>query len=66
MLLEWDGKGDFAVEYLSHSEQETEQLGERIAKKLPRGTVIAYSGELGMEKPPSPAGLRAGLAAAVG
>ena len=41
-------KGAFAVEHLSHSEQETEQLGEQVARKLPRGTVIAYTGELGM------------------
>ena len=59
--LEWDGKGDFAVEYLSHSEQETEQLGERVAKKLPRGTVIAYSGELGMGKTAFTRGLARGL-----
>ena len=36
-------KGAFAVEHLSHSEQETEQLGEQVARKLPRGTVIAYT-----------------------
>ena len=44
-------KGAFAVEHLSHSEQETEQLGEQVARKLPRGTVIAYTGELGMGSP---------------
>ena len=38
------------MEHLSHSEQETEQLGEQVARKLPRGTVIAYTGELGMGK----------------
>mgnify|MGYP001520338437 CR=1 FL=1 len=43
-------KGAFAVEHLSHSEQETEQLGEQVARRLPRGTVIAYTGELGMGK----------------
>ena len=37
------------MEHLSHSEQETEQLGEQVARKLPRGTVIAYTGELGWE-----------------
>ena len=38
------------MEHLSHSEQETEQLGEQVARRLPRGTVIAYTGELGMGK----------------
>ena len=42
------------MEHLSHSEQETEQLGEQVARKLPRGTVIAYTGELGMGKTAHP------------
>ena len=37
------------MEHLSHSEQETEQLGEQVARRLPRGTVIAYTGELGID-----------------
>lgn len=53
------------MEHLSHSEQETEQLGEQVARKLPRGTVIAYTGELGMGKTGlHPAGLPAVSAAA--
>ena len=54
-------KGAFAVEHLSHSEQETEQLGEQVARKLPRGTVIAYTGELGMGKTAFTRGLARGL-----
>lgn len=54
-------KGAFAVEHLSHSEQETEQLGEQVARRLPRGTVIAYTGELGMGKTAFTRGLARGL-----
>ena len=54
-------KGAFAVEHLSHSEQETEQLGEQVARRLPRGTVIAYTGELGMGKTAFTRGLAQGL-----
>ena len=49
------------MEHLSHSEQETEQLGEQVARKLPRGTVIAYTGELGMGKTAFTRGLARGL-----
>ena len=49
------------MEHLSHSEQETEQLGEALAKKLPRGVVIAYTGELGMGKTAFTRGLARGL-----
>ena len=59
--LEWVERGAFAVEHLSHSEQETKQLGEQVARKLPRGTVIAYTGELGMGKTAFTRGLARGL-----
>lgn len=49
------------MEHLSHSEQETEQFGEQVARKLPRGTVIAYTGELGMGKTAFTRGLARGL-----
>lgn len=51
------------MEYLCHSPAETEALGERLGKQLHPGAVIAYEGGLGMEKRPSRAALRAGLAA---
>ena len=54
-------KGAFAVQHLSYSEQETEQLGEQVARRLPRGTVIAYTGELGMGKTAFTRGLARGL-----
>ena len=54
-------KGVFAVEHLSHSEQETEQLGETLAGRLPRGAVIAYTGALGMGKTAFTRGLARGL-----
>ena len=49
------------MEHLSHSEQETEQLGEQVARRLPRGTVIAFTGELGMGKTAFTRGLARGL-----
>ena len=33
--------------YISHSEAETESIGEKFAKDLPDGTVIAMYGDLG-------------------
>ena len=36
--------------YISHSEAETESIGEKFAKDLPDGTVIAMYGDLGAGK----------------
>lgn len=49
------------MKFLTHSEQETEQLGERLAKKLTPGTVIAYEGDLGAGKTAFTRGLARGL-----
>ena len=49
------------MEYISHSEQETEQLGEQLAGKLSPGSVVAYSGGLGMGKTAFTRGLAKGL-----
>ena len=45
------------MEYISHSEAETEAFGERLAAALSPGAVVAYRGGLGMK-----AGLRPGIA----
>ena len=37
------------MEYISHSEAETEAIGERLAAALSPGAVVAYRGGLGME-----------------
>ena len=50
-----------AVEYLSHSPAETEQLGERLGKSLRPGSVVAYAGGLGMGKTAFTRGLARGL-----
>lgn len=47
--------------YLSHSERETEELGERLAKKLSPGMVVAYAGGLGAGKTAFTRGLARGL-----
>ena len=47
--------------YLSHSEKETEQLGERLGQALSPGTVVAYTGGLGMGKTAFTRGLARGL-----
>lgn len=61
VLLEWVGRGYPAVEHRTHSEQETEQLGETLAGRLPRGAVVAYTGALGMGKTAFTRGLSRGL-----
>ena len=38
------------MEYISHSEVETEALGEQLAAALSPGAVVAYRGGLGMGK----------------
>ena len=49
------------MEYLSHSEAETETLGERLAAALSPGAVVAYRGGLGMGKTAFTRGLARGL-----
>lgn len=49
------------MEYLSHSEAETEALGRRLAASLSPGTVVAYWGGLGMGKTAFTRGLAQGL-----
>lgn len=47
--------------YLSKSEQETEELGRRLAEKLPDGTVVALYGNLGTGKTAFVRGMARGL-----
>ena len=55
-------KGDgSAMEYLSHSEAETEALGEQLGSRLFPGAVVAYTGGLGMGKTAFTRGLARGL-----
>ena len=49
------------MEYLTHSPEETEQLGERLARLLKPGTVVAYTGDLGAGKTAFTRGLAKGL-----
>ncbi|WP_295579232.1 tRNA (adenosine(37)-N6)-threonylcarbamoyltransferase complex ATPase subunit type 1 TsaE [uncultured Oscillibacter sp.] len=49
------------MEYLSHSESETEDLGARLAAVLSPGAVVAYRGGLGMGKTAFTRGLARGL-----
>ena len=49
------------MEYLSHSEAETEALGARLAGVLTAGAVVAYQGGLGMGKTAFTRGLARGL-----
>ena len=49
------------MEYITHSEEETSELGQRLAKCLPRGAVLAYTGDLGMGKTAFTRGLALGL-----
>lgn len=47
--------------FVTHSPEETERLGEKLAKKLTPGTVLAYRGELGAGKTAFTRGLARGL-----
>ena len=49
------------MDYISHSEAETEALGRRLASALSPGTVVAYRGDLGMGKTAFTRGLAQGL-----
>ena len=41
---------EFAMEYLSHNEAETEALGAALASRLHPGDIVAYTGALGAGK----------------
>ena len=49
------------MQFLSHSTQETEAIGEELAQKLRGGDVLAFSGSLGMGKTAFTRGLARGL-----
>ena len=49
------------MDYVSHSEAETEALGRRLATVLAPGAVVAYRGDLGMGKTAFTRGLARGL-----
>ena len=49
------------MDYLSHSEAETEAVGEALGARLQPGTVLAYRGDLGMGKTAFTRGLARGL-----
>lgn len=42
------------MEFITHSPEETEAIGEKLAKNLAPGTVLAYRGTWGLGRPPSP------------
>ena len=52
------------MEYLSHSPEETEHIGEMLGRRLRPGTVGAYRGGLGMGKTAFTRGLARGLGCA--
>lgn len=49
------------MEWITNSEQETEQLGRRLGQALQPGSVIAYTGDLGAGKTAFTRGLASGL-----
>ena len=50
--------------FITHSPQETETVGEALAKQLQPGTILAYTGDLGAGKTAFTRGLARGLGAA--
>ena len=49
------------MEFITHSPEETEKIGEALAKSLQPGTILAYRGDLGMGKTAFTRGLARGL-----
>ena len=49
------------MQFLSHSTQETEAIGEELAQKLRGGDVLAFTGSLGMGKTALKRGIARGL-----
>ena len=49
------------MEMITNSERETEQLGERLAQKLPDGAVVAMYGDLGAGKTAFVRGMARGM-----
>ena len=49
------------MEFITHSPEETEALGEKLAKILTPGTILAYRGDLGAGKTAFTRGLARGL-----
>jgi len=49
------------MEYKSNGEAQTEALGEALAKKLPAGSVVAFTGDLGTGKTAFVRGMARGL-----
>lgn len=54
------------MEFITHSPEETEQIGAALARVLMPGTVIAYRGDLGAGKTAFTRGLARGLGCAEG
>lgn len=54
-------KWGFGMRFLSNSPADTEAFGERLAKRLRPGDVVAYTGALGMGKTALTRGLARGL-----
>ena len=51
------------MEFITHSPEETEQLGAALGRKLTPGTILAYEGDLGAGKTAFTRGLARGLGA---
>lgn len=49
------------MEYITRGESETEELGEKLGRSIPPGTVIAFTGDLGAGKTAFTRGLARGL-----
>ena len=49
------------MEWITNSEQETEELGQRLGRVLKAGAVVAYTGDLGAGKTAFTRGLARGL-----
>ena len=58
---ELTGTGGKAVRYVTDSPEETEEIGRRLSSKLPAGSVVAFTGDLGAGKTAFVRGMAKGL-----
>ena len=58
---ELTGTGGKAVRYVTDSPEETEEIGRRLSSKLPEGSVVAFTGDLGAGKTAFVRGMAKGL-----
>ena len=61
MTTPYERNGNYLMQYITNSPEETERIGAALAKILTPGTILAYRGDLGAGKTAFTRGLAKGL-----